>query len=136
MSSLIKKYGLYCAWVIACLGMIGSLYFSDIKHYEPCHLCWFQRVALFPLAFILGIGAYHEDKKVAYYAIPLVLIGLIFASYQILLQQIPGWEPLNMCGAGPNCSEKINIGLGFISLPMLSAANFLLLATLLYKQSK
>lgn len=133
---MLKKYGLYCAWVLACIGTLISLYFSDIRHHEPCHLCWFQRIALFPLVILLGIGVYFGDRKVCTYALPLVIVGLAFAGYQILIQQIPGWTPIDLCGAGPNCSEKINIGLGFISIPMLSAANFIFLGALLWLQKK
>lgn len=124
---MFKKYGLYFAWLFSCLGVMGSLYFSEVRHLEPCHLCWYQRIALFPLALILGISTYCSEKRSIHYALPLAMIGLIFSVYQILIQEIPGWNPIELCGAGPSCSEKTSIGLGFITIPMLSALNFFLI---------
>lgn len=131
---MLKKYGLYAAWVLAITGTLISLYFSEIKHFEPCHLCWYQRIMLFPLVYLLGVGAYKGDVWTANYAFPLVLFGLVFAGYQILIQEIPDWNPIDVCGAGPSCAEKINIGLGFITIPMLAFANFLLIGFLLAAQ--
>jgi disulfide bond formation protein DsbB len=125
---IFKRYGLYCAWVLACFGVIGSLFFSEVRHLQPCTLCWYQRLALFPLALILGFGTYLGDRHVVRYSLPLVSLGLLFAFYQIGIQEIPDWDPIELCGAGPDCSEKVLIGLGNITLPMLSALNFLAIA--------
>jgi disulfide bond formation protein DsbB len=129
--NVIKKYGLYTAWLIATCGMLLSLYFSDVKHYEPCHLCWYQRICLFPLSLLLGIAIYRGFLGIALYAIPQALFGLLLALYQIAIQEIPGWNPIDMCGAGPNCTEKIMIGLGPITIPMLSAVGFFTIALIL-----
>lgn len=128
---MIKKYGLYAAWLIATCGVLLSLYFSDIKHHEPCHLCWYQRICLFPLSIILAIATFRGARSIALYVIPQVLFGFLLALYQIAIQEIPGWNPIDMCGAGPNCAEKILIGLGPITIPMISAFGFLLIAFLL-----
>ncbi|MCB1181297.1 MAG: disulfide bond formation protein B [Chlamydiia bacterium] len=126
-----RRYGLYFAWLFSLIGVIWSLYFSDIRHIEPCFLCWFQRIALFPLAIILGIATYRGDLGIGRYLLPQVIIGLMIAGYQIALQEIPGWYPIEMCGSGPSCSERSYIGLGPITIPMLSALAFALIALLL-----
>jgi len=127
---MIQRYGLYFAWLIAIVGSLISLYFSEVKHMEPCHLCWYQRVCLFPLAFVLGLGAYKGDLSIARYALPLSMLGLFFAIYQVGIQEIPGWNPIDICGAGPSCSTRHEV-LGPITIPMLSAVGFFLLTTLL-----
>ncbi len=131
MTTFFRRYGLYFSWLITCIAFVGSLYFSDIRHHEPCHLCWYQRICLFPLIFILGIACYRGFRGIGIYVLPLVVIGLLFAIYQIAIQEIPGWNPIDMCGAGPSCSERVEIGLGFITLPMLSALAFLAIILLL-----
>ena len=128
---MVRKYTLYCAWLLSCIGVLVSLYFSEVLHHPPCNLCWYQRIALFPLALVLGIATYGTDLKVVRYALPLAIMGFCFALYQVMLQEIPGWNPLELCGAGPSCSEKIDIGLGPISIPILSTSNFLLISLLL-----
>lgn len=127
----LKKYGLYFTWLIAALGMLASLYFSEIRHLEPCHLCWYQRIALFPLFFILGIAAYKGFLGIALYVLPQTIVGFLMALYQVIIQEFRGWNPIEMCGAGPSCSEKISIGLGPITIPMLSALGFLAISLLL-----
>ncbi len=125
---IFRRYGLYLTWVIACIATLVSLYFSGIRNLEPCHLCWYQRICLFPLSIILGIATYQGNYRIAPYVLPLVLCGFGFAAYQVAIQEIPGWNPIDMCGAGPSCSEKVNIGLGPITIPMLSATTFVVLA--------
>ncbi len=128
---MIRKYSLYSAWLLSCIGVLVSLYFSEILHHPPCNLCWYQRIALFPLALVLGIATYTGDLKVIRYALPLAIVGLCFALYQVALQEIPDWNPLELCGAGPSCSDKIDIGLGPISIPMLSSGCFLCISLLM-----
>lgn len=128
---MFRKYGVYLAWLLSCIGVLVSLYFSEVLHDQPCNLCWYQRIALFPLAIILGVAAYTGDRKAIRYALPLVVIGFCFAIYQIAIQEIPDWNPLDFCGGGPSCAEKKDIGLGPISLPMLSASAFASIAFLL-----
>src|SRR5215471_12279989 len=48
---------LWAAWVIALGATLGSLYFSQIANFVPCELCWFQRIAMYPMSVILLIGA-------------------------------------------------------------------------------
>lgn len=131
MSKLFWRYGLYTAWLIALASLLGSLYFREIGHIEPCNLCWYQRICVFPLTIILGIAAYRGFTGIMPYVLPQSLIGLVLACYQIAIQEIPGWYPIPMCGAGPSCSEKIDVGLGFITMPMLSATSFLVISLLL-----
>lgn len=126
-----RKYGLYSAWIIATLGTLGSLYYSDILNYEPCHLCWFQRIALFPLIILLGIATFRGSCAIVPYLLPQVMVGFLLALYQVAIQEIPDWNPIEICGSGPSCSEKISIGLGPITIPMLSAAAFLAISALL-----
>ncbi len=128
--SFISRYGLYLAWLMACLGTLFSLYYSEIRHLEPCHLCWYQRICLFPLTIILGLAAYRGALEVARFVLPLAIIGFLLATYQVALQEIPGWNPIDICGGGPSCDHSITV-VGFLTIPMLSAAGFAVIATFL-----
>ena len=55
---------LYIAWFVSLIAMFGSLYFSEIKGYIPCELCWYQRILMYPLTLILGIGTFQNDISV------------------------------------------------------------------------
>src|SRR6266540_43140 len=60
---------LWIAWLVAAVAMTGSLYFSEHAHYVPCRLCWFQRIAMYPLAVILLVAAMRRDRGARWYAL-------------------------------------------------------------------
>lgn len=122
-----RRWGVYIAWLIATFGSLLSFYLSDFRHLDPCHLCWYQRICLFPLVIILPIALWRGFYNITIYLIPQVLIGLLLALYHVAIQEIPGWYPIEICGAGPSCSDKMAI-LGPITIPMLSAFGFLAIA--------
>ncbi len=127
----LKQYNLFFAWLIALIALLATLYSSEILSLPVCHLCWYQRTAMYPLAIILGIAAYRNDNGIKLYAIPLTLIGALFALYQYLEQMIPGFAPIGLCGSGPDCSN-IHLQLwGFITFPFLSLIAFLVILFLL-----
>lgn len=131
-----KKYGIYSAWVLSMISLLISLYYSEIKHLEPCHMCWFQRILLFPLVFILGIASYRGFLGISIYVLPQVILGFLISVYQVAIQEIPGFNPIDICGGGPSCATKQLIGLGGITIPMLAALAFLLLTFLLTMTQK
>lgn len=129
---------LYKAFVLALLGMVGSLFFSEVLGYPPCNLCWYQRITLYPLVLILGIGIWWNDKKVWVYALPLTIIGSFIALYHNLLDFgiIP--STLAPCGQGVSCLIQNIRWLGFITIPFMSlVAHLVILACLvLYRQKE
>lgn len=121
---LLKKYSLQLAWLQALVASLGSLYFTEIKHFPPCNLCWYQRAFMFPLVFILGVGIWKKDKGVVKYALPLVLGGLLIALYQTIIYYKIIAEPLTACTIAVSCTTKYVTWLGFISIPLLSLVAF------------
>lgn len=120
----IKKYILYFAWVQALLAMIGSLYFSEIMKLPPCVLCWYQRIAMYPLVFIIPIGILTKDKKIHNYILPLGIAGLLVAIYHNLLYYKILPESVAPCTSGISCTTKYIELLGFITIPFLSLLSF------------
>ena len=77
---------LYPAWIIALVATVGSLFFSEVMQLPPCVLCWYQRIAMYPLVIIIGIGIITRDgSRMKNYALPLCLIGLAISIYHNLL---------------------------------------------------
>lgn len=128
---MMKKYALYFAWLLSVMGMLLSLFLSEMLHWPICALCWYQRICLYPLVIILGMGCFRSDNKIAIYALPLTVLGVTFAGYQYLEQMIPGFAPIDVCGSGPSCSHIDWIWRGFLTLPLISAGGFLILTLLL-----
>lgn len=118
------------AFWVALLATMGSLYFSEVAHFEPCRLCWYQRIAMYPLVVILGIAAVRRDAGVGIYAKALAAIGAVIALYHVALEWIPALDT-GACATGPACSIIWFRTLGFISLPTLALVAFLFILTLL-----
>ena len=115
---------LLLGWVAALIATIGSLYFSEVLHYIPCTLCWYQRIFMYPLAIILGIAFYQNDRGIVKYVLPLSIIGMIISGYHTALQKIPYLQQFEMCTSGVPCSKDYINWLGFITIPILAFTAF------------
>jgi disulfide bond formation protein DsbB len=123
---------LFLCWLLVTVSATISVFFSSVLEYEPCVLCWYQRICLFPLIFIFGAGLFPAfDKSVIKYALPLTIAGGLTALYHTLLYAgiIP--ENIQPCSQGVSCTEKYIELFGFISIPMMSFFAFSTLVTLL-----
>ena len=125
MLSLISpRRALLIAWLVATAGVLGSLTLCEGRGWTPCFLCWYQRICLWPLAILLGLAWFRRSRVVVPYALPQAVLGLALAAYQVVIQEFIGKDVLGVCRAGPDCAAKIDIGLGPVSIPMLSLAAF------------
>lgn len=132
-----KEYILYLAWFQAFVATVGSLYFSLVRHLPPCDLCWYQRIFMYPLTIILAVGILKKDKNIYLYSLPFAIIGLFIAIYHVILQE--GFIPktLQPCSLGSiSCGDKYLEILGFITIPLMSAAAFtlILICLIIHKQ--
>ena len=132
----ITKYIPYITWSTALLATLGSLYFSEIMKLPPCVLCWFQRIMLYPLVFIIGTGIIRKDPNMPYYVLPLSITGLLIAVYHNLLYYgiIP--ESITPCSTGISCTTRQIEILGFITIPLLSllAFTFITISMIIYRR--
>lgn len=88
-SSSVNNILLYLAWLVAVIATLGSLYFSEIKGFIPCGMCWYQRIAMYPLAVFLGIAAFYNDYRVRKYVLPITMIGSLISLYHYSMQKCP-----------------------------------------------
>ncbi len=118
------------AWVVALIATSGSLYFSDVRGLLPCLLCWYQRIAMYPLVLVLVVGLLRGDSDVWRFALPLPIVGLAISTYHVALQYQPSLEVLE-CTTGVPCTARLLVVYGFVSIPVMASAAFLLIMTLL-----
>ena len=74
--NIIWKYHLDLAFITALTATLGSLFFSEVMHFPPCELCWFQRIFMYPQAVILFIVLFARDQNVRKYILALSAIGM------------------------------------------------------------
>ena len=123
---------LFLCWLLASVSATISIFFSSVLEYQPCVLCWYQRICLFPLILILPAGLFPTfDRSVIKYALPLSIAGGLTAFYHSLLYAgiIP--DNIQPCSKGVSCTEKYIELFGFISIPMLAFFAFSTIVVLL-----
>jgi disulfide bond formation protein DsbB len=118
------------AWVVALVATLGSLYFSDVADFIPCRLCWFQRIAMYPLALILFLAVIGRDRRGAYYAVALPVVGAVISVWHLYIEANPEAES-PACRIGAPCSTKWIDEFGYVTIPMLALTAFAAIATLL-----
>lgn len=137
-SNAAQEYLPYLAWIIALVATVGSLFFSEVMQLPPCVLCWYQRIAMYPLVLIIGVGIISRDSRMKSYALPLALTGLAISVYHNLLYYglIP--ESITPCTQGISCTSRQIELLGFITIPLMALTAFVgvSLCLLIYKTEK
>jgi disulfide bond formation protein DsbB len=114
----------FTAWLIAAVSTLSALFLSEVMGVPPCVLCWYQRVFMFPLVFVLATGFLSSDTKVVRYAFPLVTAGWLVATFHLMLTM--GFIPASAspCTQGIPCSRIDIEWFGFITIPLLSFLSF------------
>lgn len=125
-----ERHPIAWAAVVALLATSGSLYFSEMVHLLPCALCWYQRIAMYPLVLVLGVGAVRRDPGVWRYAVPLAVVGLLIAAYHVTIEWRPALD-VGVCSTGVPCSVRYFAVFGFVSIATMSGAAFVLILALL-----
>lgn len=122
---------IFLCFLIASVATLGSLFFSEIMHFVPCSMCWYQRIFMYPLVIIFLINLLYPDDKMFKYSIGLVVIGLGLSIYHNLLMfdLIP--ESVVPCVSGVPCSTKYINWFGFVNIPLLSLWAYMLIFALL-----
>lgn len=113
------------AFIVSVIATLGSLFLSEIAHFVPCKLCWFQRIFMYPQVLLLGIATFKNDFGVRKYIIPLSAIGLTIAIYHYILQMSP--IPLPCTDELASCAARQFAQFGYITIPMMSLTAFLLI---------
>ena len=123
-----NRFLVYAAWLISLSSMGGSFFFSEVMELPPCVLCWYQRIAMYPLVLIIGVGIILNDRRMKAYALPFALIGLAIAVYHNLLYYglIP--ESITPCTQGISCTSRQIEWFGFITIPLMALVSFVSIA--------
>ncbi|MDG4657732.1 disulfide oxidoreductase [Ectobacillus antri] len=126
-----RNYTLYTAWFVSMTAVLGSLYFSEVRGFIPCELCWYQRIMMYPLAIFLGIATIYQDTRIKKYVLPLSIIGGSISIFHYMMQKIPGFAAIKPCVQGVPCTGQYINWLGFITIPFLALVAFTLITILL-----
>ena len=132
----LQKNALYIAWIQAIVAMAGSLYFSNVLGWTPCVLCWYIRIAMYPLVLLLAVAILRKSKDIEYYILPQIIIGLGISAYDYLLQLGVISEKLAPCTNGVSCATRYHTWFGFVTIPLLSFIAFIIIIICLWLDRK
>jgi disulfide bond formation protein DsbB len=126
--SALWGYELWAAFVVAAIATGGSLFFSEIAHFVPCELCWFQRICMYPLSIVTLLAAIHGDYRVARYLLPLPLVGAGISVYHLLVENgVVEQAKACLASAPGGCATKWIDEFGWMTIPTLALTAFVLL---------
>ena len=123
---------LFLAWLIASSATAGALFLGEVMGMTPCVLCWYQRIAMFPLVLVLAVGLLDGDGRSIRYALPLAWAGWVIALYHCLIFWGLVSEGLTPCGKGSSCADADVQVAGFVPIPLLSLIAFTAILALLW----
>lgn len=119
------------AFAVALASTLGSLYMSEVAKFDPCELCWYQRICMYPLTVLLGVAWVRgRDLGVRWYVWPLTLIGFGFSVFHYLVERFPTTVTYT-CNDEVPCSFVWVWKFHFLSLPAMAGIGFVTIGTLL-----
>jgi disulfide bond formation protein DsbB len=128
----LEGYELWLAFVVAAVATGGSLFFSEIAHFIPCELCWYQRICMYPLSVLTLLMALRDDHRAARYLLPLPVVGAGVAVYHVLIENGVVSESKTCSISAPGgCALKWIDEFGYVTIPVLALTAFALLLAFL-----
>jgi disulfide bond formation protein DsbB len=127
----LRANAIWLAFGVALFTTLGSLYLSEIAHFVPCPLCWYQRICMYPLFLLLLIAGLRRDREIYWYALPPAIIGAGFAIYHTQLQAFPD-QAGPFCKIAEPCTVRYVWEFGFVSIPFMSLAAFSFIITMMF----
>ncbi len=118
------------AVIVAIVATSGSLYLSEVAHFIPCRLCWYQRFAMYPLVPILILLAWLKSSTLGRFVVVIPLVGASISAYHMVIERFPSLES-STCDPSNPCSLIWVERFGYLTIPTMALSGFLLIATLL-----
>jgi disulfide bond formation protein DsbB len=132
LRSVLWGYELWPAFVVAAAATGGSLFFSEIAHFVPCELCWYQRICMYPLSIITLFAALLNDHRVARYLLPFPVIGSGVSIYHLLVENgVVKQTQACLVSAPGGCATKWINEFGYVTIPTLALTGFVLVCAFL-----
>ncbi len=127
LRAAIEGYELWLAFLVAAIATGGSLFFSEIAHFIPCELCWYQRICMYPLSITALLMALAADRRAARYLLPLPLVGAGVSVYHLLVEnQVVAEAQTCKISAPGGCALRWINEFGYVTIPTLALTAFAL----------
>ena len=125
LRAFVRRFALAITGTVASAATLGSLYFSEVADFIPCKLCWYQRIAMYPLAVLLVMAAVRRDRDMLRYARVISVAGLAVSAYHVWIQWFP--EKSNFCEFDNPCSARWVEAFDRVTIPQMAGLSFILI---------
>lgn len=133
IEELISENTTEIVFAVSTIATLGSLYFSNVLGYEPCRLCWFQRIFMYPIAVISGSALFLDKSDLKDYAMPLALIGAPIGFYHSMIQRFEQFTSSGCSVTAVSCSTEYTFHYGYITIPVMALTAFLVIIFVLWR---
>ena len=118
----LRADALRMAFSVAAVSTAGSLWFSEVGGFPPCELCWYQRIAMYPLVVVLGVAVWRGDSDPRWRVLPMSVTGMGLSAYHYQLQLYP--DQGSSCDVAAPCTQQWVDEFGFVSIPFMAFCGF------------
>lgn len=118
ITTKVYKYSHIILATIFISSVLISLVYEYILGFEPCLLCWYQRIAIFGIAILSLSSDFRKNKLLQKQIIIFAILGLVVALVHNYIDIFP--TGVDICGSGPSCLKRYVYEFGYITIPMMS----------------
>lgn len=132
------KYSKWLILISSFMAIVGSLIYSEIFKFEPCVLCWWQRIFIYPIFVIALVSILKKDKNPFQYINPLTWLALATCLYHNYLIIIADKKDAFLCdpGTAGSCGDRYVEFFSVIDIPFMALAIILFILILSFVSLK
>lgn len=121
-SKVVSSFYREVSFTVALGATAGSLYFSEVMMLDPCPLCWYQRIFMYPLVILFLTAILMMRRDVQEYVVPLTIVGAGISTYHYAVQMLD--EVISGCAAGAACEATHFMYFDYVTIPMMAFTAF------------
>lgn len=133
LENFISAHSTEIVFGFASVATVGSLYLSNVLGYEPCRLCWFQRIFMYPISILSGTALFLDKSDLKDYVLPLALVGAPIAFYHAVIQRFEQFTSAGCSVTAVSCSTEYTFHYGYITIPVMALTAFLVVIFVLWR---
>jgi len=127
----ISTHSYLLVFLLSLAATLASLFLSEVAKFQPCILCWYQRILMYPQPLLLYTALVRNERVLKPYLLVLNILGALIAIYHYLLQRMPQSLLAPCDTSGISCVKGYKFYMGYMSFPLMSLTLFLLIIIIL-----
>ncbi len=133
----------YVIFIQAFIAMLGSLYFSNFgdpvanaqsgsifpadSGFQPCSLCRWSRILMYPLAWFSLWGLMRKDRKIVSIFQWVSLAGILLSAYHYILQKTTIIKTSAFCTMQNPCDALQVDYFGVVTIPFMALVAYIII---------